>query len=257
MNVFWLEQTESDLPAASNWLASSEMRRLLTLRIPKRRADWRLGRWTAKRALAACLSLPSQPESLALIEIRAAPSGEPQPFLYGAPVPVSLSLSHCVGRALCALQLSGMPLGCDLELIEPRSDAFVADYFTAEEQTLVTRTTAWRRALLSTLLWSAKESALKALHEGLRLDTRSLTVALGPNAEQARSHTWYPLQVRHTTGGVFHGSWFRDTCWVRTMVVAGPSFCPIPITLSSTIDANYPAEFSLIRDRMTYEPANG
>ncbi len=223
MNVYWLEQIESGLPVTNNWLAPRERLRLSTLRFPKRRADWRLGRWTAKHALAACLSLPSEAESLALMEIRAAPSGEPEPFFCGAPLPVSLSLSHCAGRALCALMLSNTGLGCDLERIESRSDAFAADYFTAEEQTLVARTIGSHRALLLTLLWSAKESALKAWHEGLRLDTRSLTVALGSKAEQAHSHIWHPLQVRHTNGGVFHGSWFHDGDLVRTMVVAARS----------------------------------
>lgn len=33
-------------------------------------------------------------------------------------------------------------LGCDLELIEPHSDALVADYFTADEQAMVARTLA-------------------------------------------------------------------------------------------------------------------
>jgi len=30
-------------------------------------------------------------------------------------------------------------IGCDLEVVEPRSDAFVADYFTSEEQALIAR----------------------------------------------------------------------------------------------------------------------
>ena len=71
---------------------------------------------------------------------------------------------------------SGAELGCDLEIVEPRSDAFIADYFTAEEQALIERTSAADRSLLLALLWSAKESALKALRAGLRLDTRSVIV---------------------------------------------------------------------------------
>ena len=51
MNVYWLEQTEEDLPAEDDWLNASEMARLSGMRFPKRRVDWRLGRWTAKRAL--------------------------------------------------------------------------------------------------------------------------------------------------------------------------------------------------------------
>ena len=50
--------------------------------------------------------------------------------------------------------------------IEPRSDAFVADYFTIEEQALVARASAADRDRILALLWSGKESALKALREG-------------------------------------------------------------------------------------------
>ncbi len=52
------------------------------------------------------------------------------------------------------------------------SDAFVADYFAPEEQTLIAHSSPADRELMLALLWSAKESALKALREGLRLDTR-------------------------------------------------------------------------------------
>ena len=65
-----------------------------------------------------------------------------------------------------------MALGCDLEVIEPRSEEFVADYFTTEEQKMVSQAPIADRSKLLALLWSAKESALKALREGLRFDTR-------------------------------------------------------------------------------------
>ncbi len=77
---------------------------------------------------------------------------------------------------MCVVAPAGVSLGCDLEVIEPRSAAFVTDYFTRNEQALVERTSKEERPRLVTLLWSAKESALKALHVGLRLDTNSVEV---------------------------------------------------------------------------------
>src|ERR1700752_3710449 len=74
MTVHWLEQTEADVPAENQWLNANEILRLNPMRIPKRRTDWRLGRWTAKQAVAACLNLPTEPSTLADIEIRAASS---------------------------------------------------------------------------------------------------------------------------------------------------------------------------------------
>jgi hypothetical protein len=37
---------------AENWLSPSEAARLNTMRFPEWRSDWKLGRWTAKNALA-------------------------------------------------------------------------------------------------------------------------------------------------------------------------------------------------------------
>ena len=178
MKVHWLEQTEADLPANLDWLSAGEAACLDSLRVPKRRSDWQLGRWTAKRALSVYLSIPGDLQSLSDIEIRPAASGVPEAFVAGQPAAASISLSHSNGTALCVVAPFGAALGCDLELVEPRSDAFVADYFTAEEQALIAQASAAERSRLLTLLWSAKESALKALHEGLRQDTRSVTVTL-------------------------------------------------------------------------------
>ena len=179
MNVYWLEQTEADVSAEDDWLSANEAARLSRLRFPKRRADWRLGRWTAKRAVSAYLKTPPRPPDLAAIEIRPAPSGAPEVFIANRPADCTVSISHRGGVAACAVGQAGATLGCDLELVEPRSEAFIADYFTPEEQALVAQSDAADRFRLVALLWSAKESALKALRAGLRLDTRSVIVTPG------------------------------------------------------------------------------
>lgn len=179
MKVCWLEQSKRDVPQENDWLSSSEATCMNVLRVAKRQSDWRLGRWTAKRAVAAFLNLHACPEALATIEIRPAQSGEPEVFINHQSATVTISISHSAGKAVCAVAQSGPQLGCDLETIEPHSDAFISDYFTAEEQAMVSRASASDRPWLTTLSWSAKESTLKALHEGLRLDTRSVTVSLG------------------------------------------------------------------------------
>ncbi len=70
MNVYWLEQAEADVPSGNDWLHAGELDRLNHMRFAKRRADWRLGRWTAKHAVAFCLHLPLDRRSLTAIEIR-------------------------------------------------------------------------------------------------------------------------------------------------------------------------------------------
>ena len=94
MDVYWLEQTEADLPVENGWLSASEVLRLNGMRFAKRHADWRLGRWTAKRALAVYLNLPSHPQALADIEVRPAPSGAPEVFIANQPAGIAISLSH-------------------------------------------------------------------------------------------------------------------------------------------------------------------
>ena len=67
-DVYWLEQVDVDLPAENDWLSSAELSRLKSMRIANRRNDWRLGRWTAKRALATYLNLPTDTRTLAKFE---------------------------------------------------------------------------------------------------------------------------------------------------------------------------------------------
>jgi 4'-phosphopantetheinyl transferase len=149
--------------------AKSELQRAGAMRIGKRRDDFLLGRWTAKLLLARVLGGEADPS----IEVRAAASGAPEPWADGRRLPLTLSLSHREGLALAAVDDSAAPIGADLEHIEPRSAAFVRDYFTSREQR-------YSDELFANLIWSAKESALKALGEGLRLDTRSIEVELLP-----------------------------------------------------------------------------
>ena len=128
-----MEQTEADVPTVDDWLSPNEQALLNAMRFAKRRSDWRLGRWTAKNALALYflyLKLPADPQVLASIEIRSASTGAPEAYFGNQPAAATISLSHRAGIAACAVTMPGVELGCDLEMVEPRSDAFVADYFT-------------------------------------------------------------------------------------------------------------------------------
>ena len=109
--VYWLEQTEADVPARNDWLSENEAARLGSLRFAKRRRDWRLGRWTAKLAMAAYRNLPGDSQTLRDVEIRPALSGAPEVVFAGQPAPVTISLSHCDGIAVCAVAPSSVTLG--------------------------------------------------------------------------------------------------------------------------------------------------
>ena len=227
--VRWLEQTTADVPAAGDWLSAREADRLDGMRFARRRADWVLGRWTAKQAVATYMEVPGNLRALAAIEIRAAPSGAPEAFLANEAAPVTISLSHRAGRAACAVAPRGTALGCDLEIVEPHSDAFIADYFTAEEQALVAQALPEDRSPLLALLWSAKESTLKALCVGLRRDTRCVIVTPS-EALRGGGSAWCPLQVHEVDGTVFHGWGQRADGLIRTLVAAPPPCRPVVLT---------------------------
>jgi 4'-phosphopantetheinyl transferase len=221
MFVHWLAQTARDVPAHDSWLSARETLRQDSFRFPKRRADWRLGRWTAKCAVSAYLDLPRNPESLAAIEVLPASSGAPEVHLANQPAPVTISLSHSGSSGFCAVAGSGAELGCDLETIDRRSQAFLADYFTTEEQTLVARTAQGERDRLVTLLWSAKESVLKALGCGLRSDTLWVSTSL-VEEPSPRSAAWHPFYSRHIHGRIFGGWWREASGLVWTLVADSP-----------------------------------
>jgi len=243
MQVYWLEQSAADVPNTDDWLGANELAVLGTLRFPRRRADWRLGRWTAKRAVAAVLQLPANHRALQDIAISAAINGEPQVETADRVQAVTLSISHRDGLAACAVALGRAALGCDLELIEPKSAAFIADYLTVDEQALLVRSDSSAQPLLASLLWSAKESALKALHIGLRADTRSVEVDPGElNNLQGSSLDWRPLCVRAAAGPDFRGWWRVTGSGLRTLLAAPPPLRPIELHLSVTPLAHGPRD---------------
>jgi 4'-phosphopantetheinyl transferase len=231
MDVYWLEQTESDVPPGNEWLSGNEDILLAGLHVAKRRADWRLGRWTAKCAVAACLKLRVPPAGMAEIEISARPSGAPQVRVATGLAPAEISLSHSGGLAICAVAGPDAVIGCDLEIVETHSAAFIRDYFTDEERAEIARAPASHQPSLVSALWSAKESALKALQEGLRLDTRSVSGRLCGWADDV--HRWYPLQVECEQGEVFHGWWQRAGNMVRTVVARPEPAMPILLPMLS------------------------
>ncbi len=241
MNLYWLEQVEADVPIGNDWLSPWERGRLDSFRFTKRRADWRLGRWTAKQALTFCLNLKLDAATLAAIEIRPAPSGVPEAFVEHCPAPAAISLTHREGQAMCVVARAGVRLGCDLEAIEPHSSAFVAAYFTADEQELIANSPEGDRPLTTSMLWSAKESALKALHEGLRLDTR--TVSASFSCRSLSSGDWGQLEVSYGCE-VFKGWWQGTDHLVRTIVADEGSNSPVRLPVATVLDTCLVAELA-------------
>ena len=216
----WLVRGEQSLPAGSGWLTGPEAAWLATMRFRKRRTEYLLRRWVGKQAVAAALGLTGDELTAARIEVTNRPDGSPLVFLDGAPAVGCVSMSDRAGWAVCLVAHERVDVGCDLELVEPRSDGFVADFLTAAEQEAV-RAAGSERDALANLLWSAKESVLKVLRTGLRRDTRSVEITLssGPPGE------WAPLTGRLAEGGELPGWWLRQGAFVLT-VASGHALPP-------------------------------
>ncbi|MFH0901802.1 MAG: 4'-phosphopantetheinyl transferase superfamily protein [Pseudomonadota bacterium] len=214
---------ESEPPAGL--LSPAETAFLAALRYPLRRRKWLAGRLAAKRLLAAILAEEhGEAPPLDSIVVANEPSGRPYAMLASVPAsPVaselerrpyavladgkslagSLSISHRGDFGLAAFTSNPeLSLGVDLETIEPRDRALVRGFFTAAEAAEVAAAVPSEVDLVVARIWSAKESVLKALGLGLRLDTRTVTVTAAHHEFATRQSPdapgWLPLGVRVT-----------------------------------------------------------
>ena len=226
--LWWLAKASEEIPSEFGWLSSEERRYLGRLRVDKRRRDWLLGRWTAKSALRRHSLLVDFAVELPDLTIRQAADGAPEALLRGRPVPLTLSLSHRADRGLCALTHEGRRVGCDLEVVEQRSPAFLSDYFTAEEQEFLRSVPVGEQDRIATLFWAAKESTLKALRVGLRADTRRVRVRMA--GECRTSGRWRKLGVADADSALEFGAWTQILGELTAVLVTSPpSHAPVEL----------------------------
>ncbi len=221
----WLACGEHEVPDGLGWMSQRERARLDQLRFTKRRTEFLLRRWTGKRAVATAVGWPAD-RALSRIEMLNHPTGAPFVEIDRLPAGLDVSLTD---RAGWAVGLVGAPgtaagsLGVDLELVEPRTRGFVADFLTPPEVAYVHARRAshgedgWQAA--ANLVWSAKEAALKVLRVGLTADTRTVEVEVD---HAVRDDGWAALTVRSVRGETFPGWWRRDGVFVLTVAFAQP-----------------------------------
>ncbi len=203
-SIYRATQNLVDCPGDNSWLGKQEKAVLDNLRFTKRRSDWRLGRWTAKQVIKGFLISEPEDISFSQIEILADPDGAPKVYLKNKPAPFTVSISHSHGRAFCVLAPSNKPIGCDIEFIEPRDENFIRDYFTTEEMAWVKSCKQTLKPLISNLIWSAKESTLKVIKQGLRMDTRSVHIF---RCETGNTQNWQPLEIELNKSKKYFGWW--------------------------------------------------
>lgn len=216
--MWWLAGGEHEVPTSHDWLSPHELDHVESIRFTKRRSEYLTRRWTAKQAIATSLGLDPDPDNLARIEVRHHASGAPYVEVDGAGATLDISLSDRAGWAVCLVGRPGDttsgPLGIDLEVVEPRTETFVADYFTLAERNYVgTLPTTDDRHEAANLIWSAKEAALKVQQVGLRADTRTVEVTLDT---RPRPDGWAAMTVSSDDGSM-PGWWRRDGVFLLTI----------------------------------------
>lgn len=250
--MHWYAVTEADIPANGGdlaWLTPREQARAAGMRFTKRRTEYLLRRLAGKRAVATLLwgRTPEDGE-LGRVGMLNRPGGAPYAEIDGEPAGVDVSLTD---RAGCGIALVGEPgtmdagtLGIDVEIVETRSPAFVADYFTPPEREYVAERAALEpdgHDAAANLVWSAKEAALKVLRVGLRADTRRVVVDIEhPAPCRARPDGWAPMRVDAGMAGTFPGWWRRDGVFLLTLCGRAPAEPPAVLPGSADLASTQP-----------------
>ena len=227
--IHWLVQSTSAHPGLERGqpppglLSASELARFHTLRTPKRRHDWLLGRWTAKHLVQRFLvETTGHMAPLATIEIKNQADGSPSVEITNLGIGACLTISHCEELAFCALTTPQTThgIGADIERVRPREWNFVETFFTDAEARQVQAAAPVWRDILTTAIWSAKEAALKAVKLGLTVDTRRVECLFDP--DQRPEDAWVPLKVTYTPGALpsatMHGWWSLRSGFVLTLI---------------------------------------
>lgn len=152
---------------ASLILGPSERNHWMSMRaVEKRRREWLMGRYVAKRAVSLLLEQNSDLRlTPAEIEILPDPYGCPR--VSGLPQP-ALSIAHSGGSAVALAALDrGVLVGVDLESLAHHRDDFQSIAFSPDERGILAALPSDARREWALRLWCAKEAVGKALGRGL------------------------------------------------------------------------------------------
>jgi 4'-phosphopantetheinyl transferase len=253
--IEWLIQRSANHPHLARgvppegFLSAAERTVFDNLYSARRRKDWLLGRWTAKKIVQTEAEKLGKRLSCSQISILAGKDGAPGIWFCAGdglrPANFSLSISHSKGASFCAVLQPGMiPLGADMEVVEPRPRGFVESYFTEAEKEIIHRASPEQRDHLTTAIWSGKEAALKAVRQGLRLDTRSLNclfpLPFRTFAGDLELDSWHPFIIQWRSDPTYpalSGWWRVWQEYILTLVTTVESK-PVPGCLWQIEDIN-------------------
>ena len=232
-SILWVDHAAgAAVPPPETFLTSAEQAQADALRFARRREEWLVGRWAAARLMEG---LPELRKAGLKNELSGAPYLERD----GKRLAGCVTLSHRAGEGFCAYSRD-LQIGADVELVEPRSAAFIQDYFTAEERRSGSEYLGEACAIWANLMWSAKEAVLKTLRTGLRMDTRQVVIHL--TGELDADNRWQALEIKcAAASGYWLGWWQRRGSYVFTLAALSKELCN-QVELHEIVDTKLPYE---------------
>jgi 4'-phosphopantetheinyl transferase len=154
-----LRTGESDLSVSRELLDHSEKERAASFKFARDRSRWIMARATLRRIIGQYLNLPADRVNLQF-------SALGKPFV-ARELGLEFNLSHSADLALYAF--STKPVGIDVESIRdvPEALDIAATYFSQQELTELTSTSAENRSAVFLRHWVRHEALLKAQGVGL------------------------------------------------------------------------------------------
>ena len=216
--ALWWGDPNLAMQYRADLLQAVDRERAENARSARAERDWRVSR-----------ALLQQIRSVAPESSGAAPLSPDQSVL--SPGQPALSLSHSSGHALVGIAPAGWRIGVDLEAIRARDTARVAPWCCtdAEQQALARCAGEARRSKAFYLLWTLKESFIKAANLDFPADMRS--VGLMPDAPsgpaldspanagwETDGHPWAGWRLRAPQAGWHAWAAVVDDAWVATVV---------------------------------------
>lgn len=160
-------------------LSSRERSIFASLRNPRRRKEWLLGRAAAKEAIRRmCDGINAAPFACE-IEIEQSDNGRPvasERTLAKLGWFPAISISHKDGTAVALAARAASTVGIDFELITERESGFEKLAFTEKEQEALLKVPPAVRPAAMAKFWCAKEAVGKALGIGMSNNPKSLEI---------------------------------------------------------------------------------
>lgn len=152
---------QNNYQEAEKYLHPKEQEYFSMLKFEKRKRSYLMGRYTAKKAISAF----ADEENLKSILIQKGVFDQPVATC-SSKQNIQVSITHCEDFGAAIAFHEALPMGIDIEKVDPNRSNVIEAQMTDEEKRLV-KVLPYTTDIAYTLFWTAKESISKILKTGL------------------------------------------------------------------------------------------